>query len=88
MNDNLRKAINVKAALKRKYTRCKNQESLSKYGKQRNLVNKLKKTSLKEYFNGKWKNKNSQTLWQTVRPFIPDKSRSSNQILYYMKVMH
>jgi len=43
MNDQLRKAINVKAAMKRKYLKISSQNNWEKYRKQRNLVNKLKK---------------------------------------------
>ena len=51
MNNSLRKAINVKAAYRRKYQKFKCQESWQRFKKQRNLVNKLKRVSLKKYFD-------------------------------------
>ena len=44
MNDNLRKAINVKAALRRKYNKVRSQENWQKFKQERNKVNKLKNT--------------------------------------------
>ena len=49
MNDKLRKAINVKASLCRKFQRTKSQENWDKFRKQRNLVNKLKRSSINKY---------------------------------------
>ena len=40
MNSELRKAINVKNMLKRKYNKCKNQSNWKKYRQQRNIVTK------------------------------------------------
>ena len=81
MNDRLRKAINLKAALRRKYQKCKSQQSWSDFKKQRNLVNRLKRISVREYFENKCHNvhKNNKHFWQVIKPFITDKSKSSNQ---------
>lgn len=51
MNNQLRKAINVKSALWRKYTTVKSEANWQQYQKQRNLVNKLKRASLKNYLD-------------------------------------
>ena len=53
MNYNLRKAINVKAALRRKLNKVRSQENWHEYKKQRNSVNKLKKTSLRNISTAK-----------------------------------
>ena len=81
MNDNLRKAINVKASLCRKFQRAKTQENWDKFRKQRNLVNKLKRSSLNQYFqkncNGT-ANKNKH-FWDIVKPFLTNKVKTNHQ---------
>ena len=47
MNGELRRAINVRNMLKRKYTRVKTAANWNSYRKQRNLVTRLHKNSLK-----------------------------------------
>ena len=49
MNGELRRAINVKSMLKRKYDKCSNDNTWHRYRQQRNLVTKLRKTSIKLY---------------------------------------
>ena len=46
MNGELRRAINVKRMLKRKFTKCNSNMNWDKYRKQRNIVTKLLKKSL------------------------------------------
>jgi len=71
MNGQLRKAINVKGMLKRKFHSFKDQSSWNKYKSQRNLVTSLKRKSLKEYFNQRCNNDpNAKKFWDTVRPFM------------------
>ena len=47
----LRKAIMKRSALKRKASRTKQQEGITKYEKQLNLVVKLNRETLLHYFN-------------------------------------
>ena len=80
MNDKLRKAINVKAMMRRKYHKYKTQVYWTKFKKQRNLVNKLKRSSMKSYFNEKC-NSNSHKdkhFWNIIKPFITNNTKSSN----------
>jgi len=72
MNSELRKAINRKAALRKKYYTYKTQNSWESYKKQRNLVNKLKRKAKQEYFNKQCNNNliNNQSFWKTVKPFF------------------
>ena len=81
MNDRLRKAINVKAMLRRKYQSFKSQQTWLEFKKQRNLVNKLKRTSIREYFEKNCVNnqKNSKHFWDVIKPFITDKTKSNYQ---------
>ena len=48
---NLRKAIMKRSALKRKASRTKQQEDITKYKKQRNLVVKVNREIKLHYFN-------------------------------------
>ena len=51
MNTELRKARNVKAMLRRKYDKYPTNFAWEQYRKQRNLVTKLRKKSIKQYFS-------------------------------------
>ena len=73
MNGNLRKAINVKHMLKRKYDKNDNSSNWNKYRKQRNLVTKLRKHSINNYIKNKCnsnKCSNSREFWTCVKPLI------------------
>ena len=50
MNSDLRKAVNHKKALRRKYLNHKSDKNWQKFTKQRNLVTKLKRQSIKLNF--------------------------------------
>ena len=87
MNNNLRKAINVKAALRRKFQRSKCQLSWQNFKNQRNLVNKLKRSSLRKYFDENCNTEKSKGkhFWEVVKPFMTNKNKNSNNqniILY------
>ena len=49
MNSELRKAIYMKQMLRNKFEKCKSDKNWERYRKQRNLVTKLKKKSVKIY---------------------------------------
>jgi hypothetical protein len=81
MNGPLRKAINVKAMLRRKYDRFKDRKSWLKYKAQRNHVNSLKRQSVTKYFNQRCNEiVNSKSFWKTVRPFMAEDSASNTAI--------
>jgi hypothetical protein len=50
MNKNLKRAIYKKRMSFNKYNRCKNKQNWEIYRKQRNLVYKIKKQSIRNYF--------------------------------------
>ena len=80
MNDKLRKAINVKAMLRRKFNRFPSDQLWQKFKRQRNLVNSLKRSSLHNYFDercNKPSNNNGKTFWNTMKPFLS--SKDTNQ---------
>ena len=53
MNSELRKSINVRNMLKRKFDQCKDYENWERYRRQRNIVIKLRKKSLSLYLKTK-----------------------------------
>ena len=81
MNNQLRKEINAKAMLRRRHSRLKTQESWNKYHKQRNKVNKLKRQSLKIYFDTHCNKTNTESseFWSTVKPYFTNKTKVSGQ---------
>ena len=80
MNGELRKAINVRNMLKRKYDRCKNTLNWKKYRSQRNVVSKLRKKSMNVYLRNKCCDTpaNGKAFWDAVKPLISPKSINKN----------
>ena len=79
MNGPLRKAINVKSMLRRKFHKYNTQSLWLKYKKQRNLVNKLKRDSMLKYFQERCSNANNiSDFWRTISPFMSNKNNDSN----------
>ena len=60
MNGELRRAINVKHMLKRKFETCNSQTNWETYRKQRNLVTKLLKKSIQTYMQKRCREGNPQ----------------------------
>ena len=70
MNSKLRKAIHRKHMLYSNYTKQRNGKTWKKYRKQRNLVNKLKKNSMKNYFLERCSSAaKSCDFWKTMKLF-------------------
>ena len=81
MNGALRKAINVKAMLRRKFNKFGDNLSWSRYKHQRNLVTSMKRQSIQQYFNERCNSTtNSRSFWKTVRPFMVESSNRDNNI--------
>jgi hypothetical protein len=79
MNGVLRKAINVKAMLRRKFDKFNSDFNWAKYKKQRNYVNALKRTSMQKYFEERCsKSTNARDFWQTISPFMSNKNCDSD----------
>ena len=80
MNSTLRKAIHSVHMLCSNYTKQRNGRTWEKYRKQRNLVNKLKKNSTKNYFLERCSGgAKSCDFWKTMKPFFSKKSNSGEQ---------
>ena len=75
MNGKLRRAINVKNMLKRKFEKVGNKENWNNYRLQRNIVTKLRKNSINVYLAKKCNvntanNFNGYGFWETIKPLI------------------
>ncbi len=76
MNGQLRRAINYKNMLKRRFERNKNSISWDLYRKHRNYVLKLRRKSLSSYLNSKCIGpKNPSAFWDAVKPLVSDKCK-------------
>lgn len=87
MHDELRKAINVKSMLRRKYEKFPNGFNWSKFKTQRNKVNKMKRIALKTYFDKKCNDVASndrgstKVFWEAVKPYFSSKASRSQEII-------
>ena len=87
MNGQLRKAINIKGMLKRKYDTFKTQNIKRTYRKHCNLVTKLKRQSMGWYLkknckkNNSGDNKQTKSFWSTVSPFMSDNGKHREKII-------
>ena len=80
MNSELRKAINYKRTLWRKYQKYRNDKNWSKYSKQRNKVTKLKFESIRLYFAERCGGgPKSKDFWPTIRPFLTNKGCTGHE---------
>jgi len=70
MHNELRKAINVKGMLHRKYLRNRSRTSWEDYRRQRNKVTKMKRLSIQVYFNKHCDRPQNPNFWQVIRPFM------------------
>ena len=71
MNSDLRKAIYTKRMLRNKYIKCRSPRNWDNYRKQRNLVTKLKRQSLRCYFFERChRGPRSKDFWPTIKPFL------------------
>ena len=71
MNGELRRAINIKNMLRRKYDKVNNNKTWNRYRSQRNLVTKLRKKSINVYLQNKCSStvnsqNNGKQFWNTV----------------------
>ena len=80
MNSELRKAINYKKSVWRTFLKVNIDKNWNKYAKQKNLVSKLKRESVKLYFvercsRGPW----SKDFWPTICHFLANKDCISDE---------
>ena len=71
INSNLRKAAYKKAMLFNKFNKWKTPANWEAYRKQRNLTTKLKRLSIRTYFDERCtEGPTSKDFWPTVKPFF------------------
>ena len=90
MNGKLRRAINVKNMLKRKFEKVGNKENWNNYRLQRNIVTKLRKNSINVYLAKKCNvntanNFNGYGFWETIKPLISKNGGVKNDNIVLMK---
>lgn len=74
MNQTLRREIYKKRMAYNKFQNFKNKTNWECYRKQRNLVNKIKKKSIRNYFMERCiGGPNSKDFWPTIKPFLTNK---------------
>ena len=78
MNSELRRAINVRNMLHRKFNKCKSTNHWNAFKKQRNIVTKLRKKSIGVYLKTNCNVNNGKLFWDTVKPLISDKAKNNN----------
>lgn len=79
MNKNLRNAIYKKRMFHNKYLKNRNDANWELYRKQRNLVNKIKKQSIKTYFFERTTGGPKSTdFYPTIKPFLSNKNVKTN----------
>jgi hypothetical protein len=77
MNGKLRKAIYYKCMLRNRYYKNRTSENWNHYKKQRNLVVKLRRQSIRLYFQTKCEgDDNKNSFWKTIKPFISNKNKA------------
>ena len=80
MNSELRRATNIKKAGRRKYLKLRADKNWNKFAKQRNLVTKLKRQSIKLYFAERCSGgTKSNDFWPTIRPFLTNKGSQNSE---------
>lgn len=81
MNKKLRQAVYKKRMLHNAYKAHRDSKSWEKYRIQRNLVNKIKRESIKKYVMERCVGK-SKDFWPTIKPFLTNKgSNFDNDIV-------
>ena len=85
MNGDLRRAINVKGMLRRKAYKFNSDMAWKLVKVQRNKVTRLKRVSMRKYFevrcSGSESLSNSSEFWKTIRPFISDKGATNSDVI-------
>ena len=82
MTKALRKAIMRRSALKTRYLKCKTDENLKVFKKQKNFTNRLAKKERTKYFANLDLNKYTDNIkfWYTVKPMFSNKGTGHNKI--------
>ena len=80
MHNELRKAINVKGMLHRRYLLHRTRVSWENYRRQRNKITKMKRQAIQEYFHKHCDQPKNPNFWNVIRPFMGSGARGSDNI--------
>ena len=81
MNSGLRKSINVRNMLRRKFEKCKTHENWIRYKTHRNQVSYLRRKSLQLYIKSRCNQSakgNGKEFWTTIKPLISFKNKGGS----------
>ena len=79
MNGGLRKAMNIRNMMRRKYYKQRNNENWERHRQQRNHVVKFRKRSLNQYTREKCVGQSgTKEFWKVVKPLMSDKTRNND----------
>lgn len=80
MNSVLRKSINARNMLRRRYDKCTTAVNWEKYRVQRNRVTKLRKESKTKYMKDKCTSvsNNNKDFWKMVKPLMSNKTKGAD----------
>ena len=78
MHGELRKAVNVKGMLKRRYDKNRNSANWENYRRQRNLVSKLRAQAINTYFHENCRDVSNKKFWNTIKPFMSSGNKDQN----------
>ena len=82
MNSKLRKEMFHRNKLKNRYFKNRNNINWDMYRRQRNKVTKLKRMSVRNYFEDRCKyDVNGKIFWKTIKPFMSDKGLTNNSVI-------
>ena len=78
MHGELRKAVNIKGMLKRRYDKNRNSANWENYRRQRNLVAKLRAQAINTYFHENCRDVSKKKFWNTIKPFMSSGNKDQN----------
>ena len=78
MHGELRKAVNVKGVLKRRYDKNRNSANWENYRRQRNLVSKLRAQAINTYFHENCRDVSNKKFWNIIKPFMSSNNKDQN----------
>ena len=78
MHGELRKAVNVKAMLRRRYNKKSNSANWENYRRQRNLVSKMRGQAINTYFHENCRDVSNKKFWNAIKPFMSSSNKNQN----------
>ena len=88
MSKTLRKAIMKRSKLRNTFNKKRSSENWQNYKRQRNICSNILKSTKKTFFEKLNTDEitDSRKLWKTVKPFLTDKCKTTNNIILTEKM--